>query len=108
MPLTGGYKSLETGQNGLSDLEVQRRLMLCGYNGLARNRVGFSPTDVALLKIQLFAILIGQIVILCQSEETHHGRTGCVKGFRGGCSFSNALQYLKARNSNVSDRILTG
>jgi hypothetical protein len=91
MPVTGGYKPLETGQDGLSDLEVQGRLMFYGYNALARHSFGFSPIDVTLLKTQIFALPTGPIVILCQSEETDGEGAGYVKGFRDGCSFKSAF-----------------
>ena len=51
------YRSLETSDMGLSDLEAQRRLKIYGYNQLERQKFGWGPVLLRQFKNPIFAIL---------------------------------------------------
>jgi P-type Mg2+ transporter len=52
------YRSLETSEKGLSELEAQRRLKIYGYNELERSKFGWAPILIRQFRNPIFVILI--------------------------------------------------
>ena len=63
------YQSLESGEQGLSDQEAQRRLKTCGLNELPTHRLSTAQVVFRQLKNPLFVILVACAVIAWRYSE---------------------------------------
>jgi hypothetical protein len=65
--------------------------MFYGYSGSARHSFSWSLIHVALLKNLIFTIPITDVVMSHMSEDTGHGESDYVIGFRERCSLKRAF-----------------
>lgn len=69
MQPAGVYQSLESGEQGLSEQEAQRRLKTCGLNELPTHRLSTAQVVFRQLKNPLFVILVACAVIAWRYSE---------------------------------------